>query len=146
MSAMRAILSIIACAIFLSSVAGCVNKDNEIQDSREPELLTLRRENARLKEESTNISTENRVLKSKVAELTIRSEKLDREVADMGFELKQLQKQVKVLADVPEERDRYKAEAEKSKMEMIKLEMELRKTKAKLADLEKTATQPKPGG
>jgi peptidoglycan hydrolase CwlO-like protein len=109
----------------LVCLAGCMEESTDFQSSSsDSEYLTLRRENNRFRREIEKLLSENRVLNDKVTELSIRAEKLDKNVADMRFEMEQLREQVKALADVPAERDRYKAEADKSKRELIKLQME----------------------
>ena len=71
----------------------------------------------------------NLVLISKADGLARRDRRLTRKINEMKFELDKLQEQLKILKDLPQERDRYKAEASKYKKRVIKLEMELRKLK-----------------
>ncbi len=74
------------------------------------------------------------MLESKADELTKREGRLTAKINEMKFELEKLREQVKILKDLPAERDRYRNEAQDYKMRLIKLEMQLRKLKKEKAE------------
>lgn len=128
--AMRMTPRIIACLVFLGACVGCVPEPQpEIQESREPDVLTLKRKNVRLRKAKEEAENQNIILKDKVASLTTREQKLSKAVAEQKFELEQLRRQVETLADLPAERDRYKEQVDKLKAEVVRLELELRQYK-----------------
>jgi predicted RNase H-like nuclease (RuvC/YqgF family) len=123
---MRYLPQITTCLILLTSVIGCTPSQEPIQESSEPEVLILKRKNVQLRKAKEETERENIILKDKVALLTNREEKLTRTIAKQKFELNQLRRQVETLADLPDQRDRYKKQVEQLNTEVIRLEMELR--------------------
>ncbi|MBN1554727.1 MAG: hypothetical protein JXA11_08275 [Phycisphaerae bacterium] len=124
---MRTTMLILACLTPLIAGAGCVQEQPEVRESNDPDVLTLKRDNVRLRRAREKTEQENITLKDRVASLTERERKLSKKLADQNFELQQLQKQVETLADLPAERDRYQQEAETLKSQVVKLELELRR-------------------
>ncbi len=124
---------------------GCVGSEEDIRNSSEPELLALRRDNRKLTKTNNQLRSENIVLKSKLADLTQRERLLSKKVAEMQFELERLREQVRVLSDVPAQRDRYRAEAQTCKSQMARLQMEVAQLKAKLAKRAAAARGGSPG-
>lgn len=135
-----------ACLIFLLLAGGCVPEPPPVQtsDQTEPDVLTLRRKNARLRKEKEHLRRENLVLKDKVASLSDREQQLSKKLADQQFEMEQLRGQLELLADLPAERDLYKHQAEKLRSEVIRLEMELRRFRRAFPSSAPAETRPAP--
>jgi predicted RNase H-like nuclease (RuvC/YqgF family) len=124
---MRTTTPITACLIFLATCVGCVPEQEKVQESHEPEVLILKRKNVQLRKAKEETERENIILKDSVASLSDRGQKLSKTIADQKFEMEQLRRQVEALADLPNERDRYKEQVEQLKADVIRLELELRK-------------------
>lgn len=131
---MRKVTKSTACLFLLVSCVGCGQETEEVQESHEPEVLILKRKNVRLRKAREEAERQNVILKDKVASLTSRAAKLSKKAAEQGFELEQLRRQVDTLADLPAERDRYKAQVKQLKTRVAKLEMELRESKGQAAE------------
>ncbi len=138
---MQGIKLIIWAPVLLVGLMGCVQTGDDVEDSKEPELVTLRETKARLAKENETLKKKNLGLISRADYLAKRDRRLTKKISEMKFELDKLQEQIKILKDLPQERDRYKAEASKYKMQLFKLEMELRKQKQGEAERKSTESK-----
>ncbi len=74
-----------------------------------------------LREQVETLQAENAILISKLEELSRRNKQLAKKVNDLKFTKDQNAKLIATLAEVPKERDRYKAQVEKLALENAEL-------------------------
>ncbi len=116
-------------AVVLASLTGCSPSpvvEEDIGDSKMPELVALRQKSGRLEKENKKLTIENAILKDHDKALSLRVKKLTEKCNLLQLEVDRRTAQVKVLQDVPAQRDRYKIEARKYKARVEMLEKKLR--------------------
>ena len=116
--------------IFLACLPGCMHNrtiEEDDESSKMPELISLRQKVDNLEKENKILTAEATVLKEDKKEISIRAKKLEDRCNNLQLEVERRTVQVELLQDLPDQRDKFKAELKKEKARADKLESELKK-------------------
>jgi len=115
--------------ILLACLSGCVPTETIEEDdenSKMPELISLRQKVTRLENENRTLKGQVIILKEQNQDLSDRSKKLANRCNQLQLETERRTEQVKLLQGLPAERDKFRDELKKQKALTEKLEKELK--------------------